>query len=296
MSARTGSLIERVRAARSDIDAYRIAIEIEREASPVELDQVFRETRGLISVPSLIERLRSTHRLSLRADAVPEPYECVFSSPTVCHYRATGTGLRRAPTMLLAFCGNAQLLFGPVARVLQRFPAAAHEVLVLRDPSKSGFSAGMPGLGVSFEAAMSVLRERFLADGMEVITLGCSGGGGPALVAARLLSAAAGVSFAGRLPTSSGKYGETAGALAMEQALQHPSRPDQRLFAVYGELNERDVEKSTLLAQRCGGSTVVVPGFAGHNVLHELHVRGELASVLRETGLIPAGTTHAVAS
>jgi len=288
MRTRLESLYERMLSARSDVDAYQLSIEIEREASPLELDRIYRDTVNRITATALATRLSRAHQLSIGSNT-PEPYECVFSSQTVCHYRAIGS--RCAPRMLVALCGKAQVLFGPVARVLQYFPAANYEVLVLRDPAKLGYTGGLSGLGSDFKSAMSALRDRFIRDDMEIVTLGCSGGGGAALVAATLLSAGVGVSFSGRLPTTSPIYGGSASAIEMERILCHAAPSKRRFSAIYGELHEPDIEQSMRLATRCGAGTVVVPGFSGHNVLHELHLRGDLAHVLQETGLLRPGTS-----
>lgn len=284
MTPQVERYIAELRAARTDIDGYRIAIEIERDASTMELDHIVRETRGQIRVASLAQRLRQIHRLSLGDTAKPEPYQCLLRSDVLSHYRSADPGVRR---LLLAFCGSAQLLFGPVARVLQYFPAQDYEVLVLRDPAKARFSTGLPGLGGSFASVISALRDRFVgASVRDIVTLGCSGGGGPALTAARLLSARAGVSFAGRLAAHSEHDEPSAAAAEMDEALGMAAAADQQLTVIHAQHHERDRQKSQALAQRAGCPVLVVPDFDGHNVLHYLHLTGRLGEVLRQTGLI----------
>ncbi len=48
--------------------------------------------------------------------------------------------------LVIAFCGRAHVLFGPIAQVLQLFSSSKFDVLVLRDYKKLGYTSGIEGL------------------------------------------------------------------------------------------------------------------------------------------------------
>jgi hypothetical protein len=225
-------------------------------------------------------KLRTLHQLVFRQTASAQPYVRVQSSEAISHYR----GKAKAGKILVAFCGRAQVLFGPVARVLQYFPADEYEVLVLRDIRKLGFTQGLAGHSTSFTDMIDILRQQFLGD-REVVCMGTSGGGGPALVAAALLSARSGVSFAGRPPTSSKIYGESEGAVAMEEILRHRSSEGQ-LHAVYPADHAEDTANAKTLSEIAPVKLWPMDGLSGHFVLHDLDLRNELTQVLHSTGLL----------
>lgn len=283
MSDRSDGFISRIRQTNSEIEAYKVLIELKRDATPGELDRVVTATAGQIAVPELEAQLLQLHKLSFSWSRTPQAYRCVENGKGISHFRGPATPNK----LLLAFCGSAQFLFGPAARVLQYFPSDEFEIIVLRDPDKAGFTQGIAGLSKSFPGAIDALRERYLSASVKsVLCMGMSGGGGPALAAARLLSAEAGVSFAGRVPTSSRNFGETVGAIEMDRILARQPAPPQRLHVVYSAQHVGDVRKAGRLSEVSGATLMPVANATEHNVLHHLHLCGELERMLRSTGLL----------
>lgn len=287
MTSGLDQYIRRAIEADSEIESYKLVIDIERELGPAELLALVNETRGRIRLPALANRLTSILQLSIPDMRDPQLYEGERFGAGVTRHRYGVPAACPAQRLMLVFCSTAQLPFGPVARLLQYFPADRYDVVVLRDPSKRGFSSGIEGVADTFVEAVTAIRDRFgSARTRDVLCLGTSGGGGPALVAARLLGARAGVSFGGRLPTSSDRYGESEGARAMDAILHARAGEPGSLHAVYSRNNVGDVRKSGLLAAQSGAEEVVIDEADEHNVLHRLHVTGRLGQVLRRTGLL----------
>lgn len=269
----------------SNIDYFKVLMSLQVYASPAEWRDFIAATdgfsRGTADFRTLVGDL---HKLVSRHGEPMQMYERVHLSNSVSHYRGSG----RPGKMLVAFCGRAQVLFGPIARILQLFPVEDYEVLVLRDTLKLGFTQGLPEHSSTFPEMIGKLRQEFFPDPeKEIFCLGTSGGGGPALVAATLLSARSGVGFSGRPPTSSKVYGESAGAKAMADVLhQRRAQAGQRLVAVYPAEHADDVATARQLAEMADVELMPMAGLSDHNVLHDLHLRGDLAAVLRNTGLV----------
>ncbi|MDD4882255.1 MAG: hypothetical protein PHX10_11815, partial [Gallionellaceae bacterium] len=120
----------------SNIDYFKVLMSLQVYASPAEWRDFIAATdgfsRGTADFRTLVGDL---HKLVSRHGEPMQMYERVHLSNSVSHYRGSG----RPGKMLVAFCGRAQVLFGPIARILQLFPAEDYEVLVLRDTRKLGF-------------------------------------------------------------------------------------------------------------------------------------------------------------
>ena len=195
--------------------------------------------------------------------------------------------LSKNKKLLMAFTGRAQVLFGPIARVLQYFPSNEYDVLVLRDTSKLGYTQGLPGHSLNFDELVHKIKDSYISGQYEdVFCMGTSGGGGPALVAAVQVGAKAGVSFSGRPPTSSKIYGATVSAIKMESTLIEMNNKKNNLTAIFPSEHKDDVINATTLNSLGNVSLFPIYGFSDHNILHDLDLAGRLEEVLIKSGLL----------
>ena len=90
-------------------------------------------------------------------------------------------------TLLIGFCGRAQLLFLPTAVVLQYFGRRA-DFLVLRDLKQRGFEAGIADYAEGFANLITALEREFeFGRYTHIRCMGSSGGGAAALAAGAVL-------------------------------------------------------------------------------------------------------------
>jgi hypothetical protein len=184
--------------------------------------------------------------------------------------------------LLVAFSGDARRLMLPVCVVLQLIDSRRWDVVVLRKQGSKSFLRGLRDAAGNFpeliryiQGAVPVTRYR------RTVTLGTSGGGSAAIMAALLMGADRGLSICGTKPQS---------------------RPDTRLrwriglgrcaaaaFArerwyVYGSDCVLDVQAARSLQNSYGGQLHPIPEANEHNVFGWLLKRGRLAAYLE--GLI----------
>ena len=197
------------------------------------------------------------------------------------------SGPSRAPHLIVAFCGKADLLFMPIGLMLQYFSAKRHVLLVLRDPVRAGFIGGIAGHSTTFREMIDKLRRELDFSQFDSIrTFGSSGGGGAALAAGLLLDASSAVSFSGHLPSASPRYGSEAASAALERILRS-AMPGPPYACVYSASNAVDSQNAAALASAISVRSVRLMPVAGdgHNVIYPLHKRRQLASLLAMTGL-----------
>lgn len=267
-------------ACKAPTDYYRAQIEIQKHATPADVaalkdrpvawsDEFDRWLGGLFSGMTFASREISDYRLE------------VLSGPVSLY-----SGPARPAGLIVAFCGRADLLFMPIALVLQYFSPERCSVLVLRDPAKVGFSDGMKGHSASFREMIANLQAGFGFDRYsEIRTFGASGGAAAALAAGMLLGARSAVSFSGHLPSASVDYGAHPAAIELERILRGAGGSGGELACVHGADNRRDASRALDLATVIGARLYSVPGVSDHNVVYELHKRRQLASLLTAVGL-----------
>ncbi len=110
-------------------------------------------------------------------------------------------GTTAEKTLLFAFAGRFLRLMLPTPWVLDCLNPALYDVVILRDVSRLSFARGIRGLGSDlFEVLSHLARHVDPRDYRNAISLGTSGGGIPALVAAILLELDRGISIGGQDP------------------------------------------------------------------------------------------------
>jgi hypothetical protein len=185
-----------------------------------------------------------------------------------------------APRLLVLFAGLGQRFTAPLAVVLQHLPRDRHDVLILRDPSGSGYARGVQGLGDDPDALAAALE--VIAAGRPLVTLGASMGGWPAVDIGLRAGAERAVSLGGgpnddRLPTPRAEAGPT------------------RVLAVHAGGNAHDAARAERIVARTHGAVrVILEGDDRHAVLKIALEAGRLAELLAllvGPGAIPETTS-----
>jgi hypothetical protein len=227
--------------------------------------------------------LRDTYALVTRHVATPAAFDCDYSSAGISRYSGRG----RASTVLVIFCGRAQILAGPTASVLQYFQPESFDILVLRDQQMQGFTKGIAGFAGSFTDLIDRLRRDFDFDGYnEIRCMGGSSGAAAALAAGQLLGSSKLVSFGGRPPSQSTGHGDTAGAEELQRHISAGPDGAGRAFAVFGADNADDVKGAEALAELLNLTLVPLDGIADHSLIGALHRNGTMPAILQKVGLL----------
>lgn len=273
--------IDALRTCQSTTDYYRVQIEIQKYATP---DDVVALRQHPGPWPGEVDEwIGKLHANLTMATPVVQDFRLHRLGETTCLY----SGPSRAPNLIVAFCGKADLLFMPIGLVLQYFSTKRHAVLVLRDPARVGFTGGMAGHSSTFREMIDKLRRELDFSRFDSIrAFGTSGGGAPALAAGLLLNAPSAVAFSGHLPSASKQYGSEAASAELERIFRS-APPGPAYACVYGADNKADSRNAAAIAASMAARTVrliPVPDDA-HNVVYPLHKRRQLASLLAMTGL-----------
>lgn len=258
-------------------DYYRVQMEISKHATPHDVAIL---SNRPIEWPDEFDRwlnLLTAGAAAVRKD--PAPYRLV----ELDRFTSLYSGENRAPNLLWAFCGKAGLLFMPLPLILQYFSPQEYDVLVVREAYKgeehdSDLRGSFHGMIEELRAAVGMTRYR------DIKTFGTSAGGAAALAAGVVVNASAAVSFSGHLPTVGVTYRSRASALEVEEILRD-ARPSVAFSCVYGAENEFDVEHAMALSSFLPLRHFPITGVSGHNVVHALHMRHELARVFADVGL-----------
>jgi hypothetical protein len=197
----------------------------------------------------------------------------------VNYYRAQGG--TNVKTLLIGFCGNANRLMLPIPVFLQFVPEDGYDVLILRDPSRTGYLRGVPGFGGDLVKVAEAIRANVhIGSYREVRCVGTSGGGATALYTGLLLDVRRAVSVGGRHRTLCKRVVEGDSEFSGEEfdfLVQGLGPADTELFNIFGERCERDIEGARSLERYLGRlQPIRVPDLADHNVLAYLLQKGSL--------------------
>lgn len=185
----------------------------------------------------------------------------------------------RGKVLVVGFTSLAMRLTAPTYQILCALDPARHALLLLRDPHRSHFEGGVPGVGDSVEQVADWLRSAAPVRACdEVVALGTSAGAVPALIAA--------VRNDWRRALLCGAD-DPARHLRLEQAL------DAALSTRAASAGEVVIAFSDGIARdRCGAEALarrlpharICPEtrFTHHALLHHLHLRGELRDFLAQ--------------
>ena len=156
-----------------------------------------------------------------------------------------------APDLLVAFCGATHRLMMPISYLLQLLQEDVYDVLVLSDPTKRHYAAGMPGYSSSFlETLQSIQAFARTKAYRRLITYGTSMGGFPALRAGLWLGADRAISIGGRFCSHAARVADPRHEEpAFDLLCSCQSYRQVRLVAGFSKGNEADAKNYAILKQ-----------------------------------------------
>lgn len=290
------ALFERaMRSCRTVNQINKLHIELDNRLTPSEFAQLESHARARAQTlpddplaAATTQWLDRTRRMLDRSgDTTIRHYTLSRPLPAVLFYR--GPGAPDTKRLLIGFTSRGRRMLLPQSVFLQHLPADMFDVLIITDPRRSSLETGVPLLGDSVDAVIAWLAaQAWIRDYAGLRTLGCSGGGFPAVLAGHRLAAELAMSVGGRFPE-----GRHATRLGWTLRARHAAQPDStRTVLAFGADKTRDRKFARALAWATGGQAlpVTVPdGDVGHQVLGPLLERGELGAFLQATiGALPA--------
>jgi hypothetical protein len=269
------TLRDRFAACRTAADFYRVQIEAENILSPAEVAAL---DPAELPPPAAAWQARLSGMMGQVAPAVQAFRRRDLSDHASFFEGAGDAGAGRC--LVVGFTGIALRMNVPAPVFLQALPAAACDVVILRDPGRAAFLAGVPGYAPDLPA----LAERLAADlpggrhpgGWRCI--GTSAGGAAALYFGRLAGARRAVSVDGGHPAgfslpSAGALDRRAFDVALEQVARDRHRPasppgqPSRMLSLGGRVEARadagSAEADNAPAGRPPGEAVLI---AAHGV------------------------------
>lgn len=183
-------------------------------------------------------------------------------------------------SLLIALAGANHRFMMPVATLLQNLPAADLDVLVIRDGTRSGYTAGLEGLAPSIEELGAALPKVFDVSGYRrLLGLGVSAGGLPIIFLAMQMDFES-VLACGPSGPSREKW-QRPGFPSPVDTLLAAAREGKanRITIAYGAQSEKDRVSAEEIAGYVAINPVevAIPGRdVRHNVLHPLHLIGKL--------------------
>jgi hypothetical protein len=301
------------RACRTVNDLNRLHIALENRITPLELDALRRgadppapqwarlvggaaarvrrslDRPGRLAAPSRppYDWVARLHALAAKAAAPPQPFRRERLHGRIARYSAGGDRSRK--TLAVCFAGRAQRLMMPLPVFLQHVDASVVDVAFLRDPAKEGYRAGIGRGTRSLDDLLERLPSRLSFDAYaRVVTIGTSGGGLPAVLAAVQLGLPAALAAGPNGPDD--PRWQSYRGVGVRRVLEESAtaRGDRRpaITLVVGAGAPKDQAAAQTLARIIPARIIVVDGVrtaAGHNALLPLVERGELASLLRSS-------------
>ncbi len=190
--------------------------------------------------------------------------------------------------LVVLFSGGAGRLNIALATFLQHLPWEGREVLILADPSRQAYLAGIPGVAESLPSLAAWIVAH--AAGRPLSTLGTSMGGGPAVIAGILAGADRAAAVGGSDPLRRREVedhirdpGSRPAAIAAELAAHRSVKGGATtdVLCVHSEGNGRDsAHAGELLTRVETGRRVVLTPARSHNVLREALDAGVLQELL----------------
>ncbi|MEX0852848.1 MAG: hypothetical protein WD036_06150 [Bauldia sp.] len=259
---------------------FRVEIELMRHATPRDIEALL-DLRNRRDWPDTFGQWVAEHYafVTLHERSISR-FALIRGGGAVCLYSA-GPGRK---SLVIGFCDKAEMLSMPLAATLQYFPPHC-DLLVLRDPSRNGFTRGIPGHAVSFTGLLDALARDFDFAGYRgVRCLGMSGGGAAALACGVVLKADRAACFSGHYP-SRGSHASPDTPVQIEAIIRGSAGARERFFAVYGAGNEPDARGAREIAETFAMTLCPVNDISQHNVVIRLHRQGQLSEMLARIGL-----------
>lgn len=262
---------------RARAEYLRRLIDLENELSPSEIWALWQARASLPE--AIIAPLGKTIKMMSRGAKELCRFERTVLSANAFLYRAAGGAERK--TLLIGFGGNVNRLMLPTAVFLQFIPDADYDMLLLRDPTRSGYLRGVPGFGDDLAKMAEAIRSHVDLDSYrELRCVGTSGGGQVALYMGLLLNARRAVSVGGRHRSLSKKVAvEDSGftGYELDKFIEDLGTRDTELLNLFGVQCERDIEGARSLEKVLPRlMPVTIADLAEHNALAHLLERGAL--------------------
>jgi hypothetical protein len=267
----------------SDKATYRRRIiDLESELSPREMREVWKEKE------SLPQELASyiAHSVGLMESGAnyDRPYARRIISDNIQLFSANEHSCSKY--IIVCFCGGLNRMMIPTPIFLQFMPEADCDILMIKDPSRSGFLCGVPGFGRDLsEVAENIEARLDLGRYAAVKCLGVSGGGSAALYAGIMLDAERALSICGKhrsLKLASGgdaRIAPFSGEEFDEMVREKVHSTRTRLILAFGSKSPKDIEGAQSLKSRLPSAELVgVDPFDNHNVLFCLLKGGTLGA------------------
>lgn len=274
------ALPERFAACRTAADFYRVQIDAENILSPAEVAAL---DPAALPPPAAawLGRLRG---MLLLAGGGAQAFRRRDLSDNATFYEGEGEGTPRC--LVVAFTGIALRMNVPAPAFLQALPAAACDVVILRDPGRAAFLAGVPG----YAADLPALAARLAADlpggrhPAGIRCIGTSAGGAAALYLGRLVGARRAVSVDGAHPAGLKlRLAAEVDRGALDAAVAGMPPGAEMLVAAHGISDPRDAVRGRLLAAGLPGAHALTIAVQGpHGLLGTLLARRLLARFLAE--------------
>ena len=216
------------------------------------------------------------HQLDL-SGRPPVPVVRAWVRGGVSLYRSTVEGPR---TLLIAFSGNLRGFMMPTQTFLQFVGDRPVDVLKLEVPRGLGYVQGVRPYSHDFPSTLDWLAE-WIADGdfSRTVTVGTSGGGLPALLAAARVGTDAAFAAGPAAQMNADEMAAQLGAASVLDVLAGTS-PDCAVTLAYGVQSLRDAESVDYLASALPNASIVRVADAGHACLYDLVERQEFAPLV----------------
>lgn len=192
----------------------------------------------------------------------------LFSAPSLTDHQSI---------LIVGFASRAMRLTTSTYNILATMDPSKHSLLLLRDPWQAHFENGVPGIGESIEKIADWLKDfSVVRSYSEVIAIGTSAGGVPALIAT-LRNNWSRVLLAGADAPSSHPLLKQ----ALYASLDNKMAGCPSVVVAYSARNRRDQLGAQEIKQFLPRAMLVPDDrFKEHALLHELYIRGELRSFL----------------
>jgi acyl-CoA synthetase (AMP-forming)/AMP-acid ligase II len=182
--------------------------------------------------------------------------------------------------LVVGFAGNHQRLMLPTYLILENLPKH-DDLLLITDPDRRHFAAGVPGIAGSIEGVCDWIAGRIAEcghDSESVVSFGTSGGGLAAICAAYALGFRGAAAVAADSP---GSHRELERYLLERLATAPAARPD--VVLAYDPDNRRDRAGGETISSLIPTSRTVLLAAAGaHNALQPAAAAGRLATLLED--------------
>jgi acyl carrier protein len=212
---------------------------------------------------------------------------------SVIHYRRRSVDRESDPSrvgrrLVVGFAGNHQRLMLPTHLILDHLPTT-DDLLLLSDPDRRHFAAGIRGLAASLPAVCDWLAAQQASCRYDaVVTFGTSAGGLAAVCAGLALGCSRAVAVGADAPAA-----HPALAAMLKESLAAADRGPAVILA-FDPRNRRDRAGSEAIRGSLSGCRIVtLDADGGHNTLRPAHEAGRLTDLFAELLDAHSGITHA---